>query len=257
MPDIKFLSQRKSEIFPDQWYALAREDHFWMQWRLRAFLEQLKALKVDLNAPCKVLEIGCGDGVLRRQLEASSSWVIDGADINMEALNRTPLVRGDTFFYDIFDRRSEFAGSYDVIILFDVLEHIADEKAFLDAVRFHLKKDGMLYINVPALQGLFSRYDEAVGHLRRYDKAMMATLAGSAGLEMVNMRYWGFSMLPLLSLRRAMVKNEIPSQATIKRGFEPPGALANKAMKALMGLETSIFRDPPSGTSLLAAVQPR
>jgi len=256
MSDIKFLSDRKSEMFPDQWYALAREGHFWMQWRLQAFLKQLKFLNVDLNSPCKVLEIGCGDGVLRRQLESRSSWAVDGADINKEALERTPAVRGNTFFYDIFDRRRELEGCYDIIILFDVLEHIADEKAFLGAVKFHLKKDGILFINVPALQDLYSRYDEAVGHLRRYDKPMMAKLAGLADLQVINMRYWGFSMLPLLSMRRGMVKNDIPSQATIRRGFEPPGEMANKAMKAVMRLETFIFRDPPSGSSLLAAVKP-
>jgi SAM-dependent methyltransferase len=255
MSDIKFLSGRKTEVFPDQWYTLAREGHFWMQWRLRAFLKQLKDLKVDLNSHSKVLEIGCGDGVLRRQLEANSSWVIDGADINREALKRASSLRGDTFFYDIFDRRREFAGHYDIIILFDVLEHIADEKAFLEAAMFHLKKGGMFFINVPALQGLYSRYDEAVGHLRRYDRSMMAELAGSAGLEMINMRYWGFSMLPLLSMRRAMVKNAKPSQETIRRGFEPPGEMANKIMKMVMGLETSMLKDPPSGSSLLAAAR--
>ncbi len=256
MSDIKFLSGRTSEVFPDQWYALAREDHFWMQWRLRAFLEQLKGLKVDLKSPLKVLEIGCGDGVLRRQLEAETSWVIDGADINLDALKRTPALRGETFFYDIFDRRGEFSGRYDAIILFDVLEHIADEKAFLEAALFHLKKGGMLFINVPALQGLFSRYDEAVGHLRRYDKGMMAGLFKSASLQAVNTRYWGFSMLPLLSMRQRMVKNAKPDDATIRRGFEPPTEAVNSIMKTVMRIETSIFSEPPSGSSLLAAARP-
>jgi len=255
MPDIKFLSDRKSEVFPDQWYTLAREGHFWMQWRVQAFLKQLHHLKIDLHLPLKVLEIGCGDGVLRRQLESRTSWTIDGADINLQALKRSQVQRGNTFFYDIFDRRREFENAYDAIILFDVLEHIADEKAFLSAFQFHLKKDGTLFINVPAQQSLFSRYDEAVGHLRRYDKAMLSTLAQSADLQVIDMRYWGFSLLPLLSMRQALVKNELPSDETIKRGFEPPGAVANGAMKTVMQLETFIFQDPPSGSSLLAAVK--
>jgi SAM-dependent methyltransferase len=255
MPDIQFLSQRKSEVFPDQWYTLAKEDHFWMQWRLQAFLKQLKDLKVDLDFPRRVLEIGCGDGVLRAQLEANSSWVIDGADINMEALKRTPVLRGSTYFYDIFDRRPQFQGAYDSIILFDVLEHIADEKAFLEAVKFHLSPGGWLFINVPALQGLYSRYDEAVGHLRRYDKKMMAEAVNSAGFSVVNMRYWGFSMLPLLSARRVMVGRAAPDEATIRRGFEPPTGAVNSLMKMIMGLETSVCQDPPSGTSLFAAVR--
>jgi len=255
MPDIKFLSDRKSEVFPDQWYTLAREDHFWMQWRVKAFLKQLKGLKVDLNSFNKVLEIGCGDGVLRRQLEANSSWVIDGADINMDALKRTGTVRGSTYFYDIFDRRPEFSGQYDAVILFDVLEHISDEKAFLDAVKFHLKKGGWLFTNVPALQGLYSRYDEAVGHLRRYDKAMMQEAVNAANFKVVDMRYWGFSMLPLLSVRRAMVKDAKATEETIRRGFEPPGEMANRMMKVIMGLETSVMQYPPSGSSLLAAAR--
>lgn len=255
MSQIKFLSTRKSEIFPDQWYSLARDDHFWMQWRLQAFLRQLKDLNVDLNSPCSVLEIGCGDGALRQQLEKISSWSIDGADINDAALKNTPNVRGKTFFYDIFDKYQDFAGHYDIIILFDVLEHIKDEAPFIDAVKFHLKKNGKLFINVPALQSLYSRYDEAVGHQRRYDKAMMADVLNSMDLKLMDMRYWGFSMLPLLGIRQLMVKNAPLSAETIRKGFQPPSPMANKMMKLVMRFETSFWKNPLSGSSLLTAVK--
>jgi hypothetical protein len=94
-----------------------------------------------------------------------------------------------------------------------------------------------------------------VGHLRRYDQAMMMKAVSSAGFQVINMRYWGLSMLPLLSVRKSMVQNAKPSEETIRRGFQPPGEMANRIMKIVMALETSLWKRPPSGSSLLAVVR--
>ena len=74
--------------FPEQWYDFASEDHFWMQWRARVLSEHLRRLGVDPMAELCAFDIGCGHGVLQRQLTRSTNWIVDGCDLNEGAIAR-------------------------------------------------------------------------------------------------------------------------------------------------------------------------
>jgi SAM-dependent methyltransferase len=62
---------------------------------------------------------------------------------------------------------------YDAIIYIDVIEHIEDDAAELRRAYNHLKPGGKLMILVPAHQFLYSPFDKAIGHFRRYNKTML------------------------------------------------------------------------------------
>jgi SAM-dependent methyltransferase len=62
---------------------------------------------------------------------------------------------------------------FDAIIYIDVIEHIENDAAELQRAKNHLKKGGNLIILVPAHQWLYSPFDEAIGHFRRYNKQML------------------------------------------------------------------------------------
>ena len=59
---------------------------------------------------------------------------------------------------------------FDTIFYLDVIEHIEDDRFELDTAYNLLKKNGHLIIIVPAFQILFSKFDQRVGHFRRYRK---------------------------------------------------------------------------------------
>lgn len=61
-------------------------------------------------------------------------------------------------------------GTFDTIIYIDVLEHIRDSRAELELAYSKLTCAGKLIILVPAFDQLYSPFDEAVGHYRRYNK---------------------------------------------------------------------------------------
>ena len=124
--------------------------------------------------PLRVFDVGCGTGITARQLARTTSWVFDGADLNIEALKRCSGGLDRVLYYDLLEKREEFRDRYDVAILFDVIEHIEPTRPFLEAVLFHLKPGGILLVNVPALMTLFSVYDKVAGHYRRYDRQMLA-----------------------------------------------------------------------------------
>ncbi len=62
---------------------------------------------------------------------------------------------------------------FDTIIYIDVIEHIEDDSGELNKAKLYLKEGGLLIILVPAYNFLFSPFDEAIGHYRRYNKKML------------------------------------------------------------------------------------
>jgi SAM-dependent methyltransferase len=64
---------------------------------------------------------------------------------------------------------------------FDVLEHLADDRASLALIHKLLRPQGRLYITVPAYQFLFSDEDQFAGHFRRYTLASLSEAVRSAG----------------------------------------------------------------------------
>lgn len=258
MPDagrIEIVSPRRELLFPSEWYGLASPGHFWFEWRFRAALAQVRDAGLDTAAPLRALEVGAGTGVLRDQLEAHTSWVVDIAELCFEALGRAAPGRGRHLYYDVGEERPSFLGAYEVVVLFDVLEHVAETGAFVRSVARHLRPGGHLLVNVPALPSLFSDYDREAGHLRRYLPSTLRAELGGGELEVLDVRYWGLSLVPLLLARRALVRRGRGS--AIRAGFKPPGASVHRLLKTLMRWETALLRRPSAGSSLLLCARRR
>jgi len=86
--DVKIVTPLKEHKFLDSWYELSDEKHFWFEWRFRAFLRQLKDLEMPLNANWNVLDVGCGTGVLQKQIETVTDWTVDSTDLDYQALRQ-------------------------------------------------------------------------------------------------------------------------------------------------------------------------
>ena len=169
------------------------------------------------------------------------------------ALARSVASRGADLLYNVRDRTPDLANAYDLLLLFDVIEHIEDVTGFLESSLYHLKPGGWLFVNVPALPSLFSAYDRAAGHVRRYERGTLCRELACPGLSLRDLRYWGFTLLPLAAARTWFMGKGAPSDV-VRQDFGPPGgALGHGGLKALMRLETALLRTPGVGTSLLAA----
>ena len=219
------------------------------------FLDLARRTGLSTDDSFNVLEVGCGHGILRRQLEKNTKWTIDGVDLNMDGLKHCSSGRGELYFYNIFDRRKEFEGRYDFLILFDVLEHITDRKEFLQACRFHVKKNGFIFINVPALNSLYGAYDRAAGHVLRYDKKTLSKEIADCNFKAFDIRYWGFSLLPFLCMRNLMTLKDADPELIIQKGFKPPHETIHSLFKVMMHSEHAILKSPFLGTSVMAAAQ--
>ena len=78
--------------------------------------------------------------------------------------------------------------SFDWIFYIDVLEHIEDDQRELKIATNFLAPGGTMFILVPALSILFSKFDESVGHFRRYSKADFQRLL-PPGFSIADIKY--------------------------------------------------------------------
>jgi 2-polyprenyl-3-methyl-5-hydroxy-6-metoxy-1,4-benzoquinol methylase len=248
--EVEYLSATAEVSMADRWFEIAAIDHFWIRRRF----EVLQRLAGSVVAGAKEMaEIGCGHGLLQRQIEDGYGREVSGFDLNEYALKRSVSRRSKIYCYDIFQRESALRERFDLIFLFDVLEHIREEDAFMDAVLFHLAPNGKVIVNVPAGQWAFSSYDEAAGHVRRYSIDLLAATAARSGLAMEKCSYWGLPLVPILMVRKLWLMAMRDRDKIITAGFDSRSPGLDSALRIL-----SICEAIPQrllGTSLLAVFQ--
>jgi SAM-dependent methyltransferase len=101
-------------------------------------------------------------------------------------------------------------GGYDAIIYIDVIEHIENDKAELAQTLPFLKKDGHLIILVPAHQFLFSPFDKAIGHFRRYNRPHLKSVIPE-GYEIVKAQYLDTVGLAASLANKLFLKQSYPT----------------------------------------------
>jgi SAM-dependent methyltransferase len=247
---IVYASKPAAVSMTDCWYDIASLNHFWIRRRFEV-LKKLADSTVRGAARCA--EIGCGNGLLQRSVEDHYGIPVAGFDLNELALQKSVSRTSPLFCYDIHHRAPEFRARFDALFLFDVLEHIADEDGFLQSVKYHLSPAGSLIVNVPAHQACYSRYDEAMGHVRRYSIGRLREVAERNGLRIRSFTYWGVPLLPLLIARKMISNLWRTKQDVISTGFDPGGKARNAALGFLSRCE--LLPQGLLGTSLMAVLE--
>jgi SAM-dependent methyltransferase len=249
---IEYLNAPAEVRMADHWFEIASIEHFWIRRRFQV-LQRLAGSWIS-NVE-EMAEIGCGNGLLQRQIEDAYGREVTGFDLNEYALKQNVSRKSRVCCYDIFRRDAALHERYEVIFLFDVLEHIPEEDAFLQAVRFHLKPGGKLVVNVPAGQWAFSMYDTAAGHVRRYSLESLRESLRRNGLESSQATYWGLPLVPTLLLRKFWLKGMSEESSVIKTGFDPGSAIMNGVLGVLAQCE--VIPQRILGTSLLMIAEAR
>lgn len=247
---IEYLSAPAPVSMADRWFEIASIEHFWIRRRF----EVLHTLAGSLISSAREMaEIGCGHGLLQGQIEDRFAKPVAGFDLNEYALLQNVSRRSRVCCYDVFQRDDALRHCFDIIFLFDVLEHVSDEDPFLDAVCFHLAPAGRLILNVPAGQWAYSAYDVAAGHVRRYSISTLRHTARRSHLEVENWTYWGLPLMPVLALRKLWLTGRKDQSQVISAGFDARTSFANHALGFLSRCEPVPQR--LLGTSLLAVLR--
>lgn len=248
--DITYLSAPAHVRMADRWFAIASGDHFWVRRRFEVFRRLAGAL---IPASREMAEIGCGHGLLQRAIEETYGREVVGFDLNELALKQNVSCVSRIYCYDTYERNPAFRERFDLLLLFDVLEHIADEGGFLSALVFHLAPGGKLVVNVPAGQWAYSAYDHAAGHVRRYSIGSLKDAVRRCGFDITGWTYWGLPLIPSLLLRKLWLLRRHDEDEIISSGFDPRSRIIN----AFLGLTSRCEPIPQRflGTSLMAVLR--
>lgn len=252
--DIQFLSPPQSVSMSDEWFSVVSKDHFWLRRRFDVF-KKFAGDRLTAGKPLSLCEVGCGSGVLQTQVEEWLGQGMDGFDLNQGPLEKNESKSSRLFYYDIRDCDQQFRASYDALIIFDILEHIREDVDFLRILPFYLSDRGMIFLNVPALNGLYSKYDEAVGHVRRYAPRDLYRVVEEAGLRVLGWTFWGLPLLPMLLLRTLALRFRDGGADTIAFGMDRRNALVNQLLYLLSSLEG--IPQQVLGTSIMAVIAPK
>jgi SAM-dependent methyltransferase len=184
-------------VFFESLFAV-EDQHFWFRARNRVIATVMQQLVAPLPPGYRVLEVGCGTGNTLRVLEhVCTQGIVVGMDLFGEGLAfaqqrvRCPLVQGDM-------QQPPFHTNFDLIGMFDVLEHLPDDRQVLRDLHNLLVPGGRLVLTVPAYPMLWSYFDEASCHYRRYTAVDLTRKLTAAGYEIVYQTYYMASILPLV-----------------------------------------------------------
>jgi SAM-dependent methyltransferase len=138
----------------------------------------------------RVLDVGAGVGTFTARVAEGREVVALEPDAEFAAaladrFARSPNVR--VLHERIEDLREERA--FDSIVCFNVLEHIADDRATLETFHRLLVPGGTLFLLVPAHPSLFGSLDRELYHHRRYRRVDVQRLLTASSFEPRVVRY--------------------------------------------------------------------
>lgn len=223
-----------------------------LHWWYRARRQVLQALIERVVAPppgAHILEVGCGTGHNLAMLGRFGK--VDAIEVDAEARafaeKRTgrPVSSAPLPALPGIER-----GHYDLVAALDVVEHIADDRAAVEALASCLKPGGKLLVTVPAHQWMWSAHDELNHHKRRYSKRGLARLIEGSPLKLDRIGYFNSLLFPLA------VGARMASKLTGRGGDDdslPPRPL-NYLFERVFGAERRLIGTVPlpPGLSLFA-----
>ncbi|OMP31167.1 bifunctional 2-polyprenyl-6-hydroxyphenol methylase/3-demethylubiquinol 3-O-methyltransferase UbiG [Mangrovimonas sp. DI 80] len=168
-----------------------------------------------------VLEVGAGIGSNTRlfldQNQGVTSWVCLEPDINLA--NKIPKEIPNHYLpklqiYADYLRCFKSQEKFDSILYIDVIEHVENDSSEIQLAKNFLKPDGYLIILVPALNYLFSDFDRAIGHFRRYNKNEIEKVVGE-NLETIKLEYLDSVGVLASLLNKFILKQKYPSEKQI------------------------------------------
>lgn len=170
-----------------------QDSHWWFRGKRRILGKIIEKSVFSTTSFPKldILEVGCGTGsnlpMLARFGNVTALELDDYAREHIPPMQGVSIAKGW-----LPDGLEAVRGKrFDLVCLFDVLEHIERDEDALAALGDHIRPGGKLLLTVPAYQWMFGTHDRILGHYRRYTRTRFQNLCIRQGYG-VTAGIWGF-----------------------------------------------------------------
>jgi len=162
-----------------------------------------------------VLEVGAGIGSNTRYLDTGRLGRFVCLEPDKQLVGRLEeQLRNGGRKYEVICGTLESVPAeqqFDTICYIDVLEHIQDDDVELCRAAAHLRHGGRVIVLSPAHQWLFTPFDAAIGHFRRYTRATLKSIS-PAGLEIESCRYLDSVGMAASAANLCFLKQSMPTR---------------------------------------------
>ena len=230
-------------------YRELYEKHWWWRARTELIIETLQRLRPSTGWNY-ILDVGCGDGLFFPRLRQFGT--VEGIEPALRSVN--PGNADNNYIYTCsFDQNFWPPHKYSLILMLDVLEHIQDPIGALRHAGELLEPNGMLVITVPAFMTLWTNHDVLNHHFTRYTKGGLRQLTASAGLRIIEARYF-FHWLYVAKFIVHIFEHAFHPESKLPH---VPRAGINRLLYTISRAEQKMFSKlpVPIGSSLIAIVE--
>lgn len=171
--------------------------HFWFRTRAKYIV---RIIKKFINKDAQIIDIGAGSGNVSRILKDEGYKMAVG-EIQLPGLYWAKKYGiKDLYQFDL--NLPVFRNHFDVVCLFDVLEHLENDDLAIKSVKTMLREKGKVVITVPAHKWLWNKRDVLERHRRRYELKEIKDLFLQNGFKIIMCKHFFVSILPLLVVRK-------------------------------------------------------
>lgn len=247
------IKENHTDYNADDLEILAKyeEKHFWFK-RRRDFIKFF--IQKYIPKTKTFIEIGAGTSFIAKDLQ-KHGYDVSVGDMHINGLK---MVKNSniTKLYQFDLLSSPFKDEFDFVGMFDVLEHIEDEKHALFNIHQLLKENGYLVLTVPAHEWLWGEYDIIANHKRRYSSSDLAKLLSENGFKIIDSKNFFITLIPALLLRTAIQKKTTSSTQIIDNNLKI-NPLVNYLLDFITSIEFQMLKYLPCkiGGSIIVIAQ--
>lgn len=216
--------------------AALEDAHFWFQARNELILW---TIQFYFNKPIRYAEIGCGTGYVLQAVEQKfPSAKIVGTELFVKGLKYASQRCKHAELVQLDARQIPWRNQFDVVGIFDVLEHIKDDEGVIEQIYESLSFGGGILITVPQHPWLWSSVDEAACHVRRYSAKELESKVRASGFEILRSTSFVSLLLPMMLASRLLIRKPASDAAAEMR----INTHLNRLFRKIMSLEFKLIQ---------------
>jgi SAM-dependent methyltransferase len=177
--DLVGSSHLYAQLEKFDWYYMQRK------WEYDVAIDDLKGCQ-------KILEIGCGFGNFVKQARIEHSLNMEGIEMNESAVQEAKSRGLPVRYLDLEDAAKKFAGQYEAVCSFQVIEHVSKPKDFLEWSCMLLKPGGKLILGIPNadsfLKYQFNILDMPPHHMTHWGRQVLSFLPDFFPLRLLHLK---------------------------------------------------------------------